>query len=131
MYPEWHYHLLISWTRPFPRGGAYRLEIISAPSEKVWRTSIAWLCSTDIQILYTVDWHWVDPKASWLSVIGANDATLTAWCAFCIIRAYCTQSTGLWPHSMPINNIQNLYICRTSHAYGSSPDSFRGGAYNL
>ena len=26
----------------FPRGGTYRLEIISAPSKRVWSTFIAW-----------------------------------------------------------------------------------------
>ena len=60
-------------------------------------------CSTDIQILCIVDWRWVDPKASWLSVIGANAAkslmlslAMEELRAFCDIRAYYTQLTGLW-----------------------------------
>jgi len=69
-YQLWYYNI-VWWTRPFLRGGAYWLEIISAPSERVWNTSI----TPFVLQIYRFCRVLSDPKASWLGLIGANDVS--------------------------------------------------------
>ena len=40
----------------FPRGGAYRLEIISALSERVWSATYTFFVLKNRRILSTVNW---------------------------------------------------------------------------
>ena len=47
--------LLVNQTH-FPRGGTYRLEIISAPSEKVWSTAYTFYVLKNQRILSIVNW---------------------------------------------------------------------------
>ena len=64
---------LVLWNKSFLRlVCTYQLEIISAPSERAWSTSVTWLFYRYTNFVYC----WLamsDPKASWLNIISAND----------------------------------------------------------
>ena len=112
---------IVSWTRPFPGGAAYWLEIISALSVRVWRTSITWLVVQIYRfciLLIGIEW----PKGQlieynrreWCKMHAALPLLTTRQATLHHLRLLHTIN---WPlgHSTPINNIQDLYICRTSH----------------
>ena len=103
----------------FPQSGTYRLEIISAPSKRIWSTAYTFLVLKNQWILSIVNWCW---NALHKMLRGSRVHYLHAWLPLNMFIKCISTS---------IKNRQNSSIFQNKKGIGSRPDPFWGGAYNL